>query len=47
MDLDPKIRMVTICDSDGRIMFTDHRPGLKNLLSNDESKRALEMALKV
>lgn len=46
MDLDPKIRMVTICDSDGKIMFTDHRSGVRNLLSNDESKKSLEMAVK-
>jgi hypothetical protein len=46
MDLDPKIRMVTICDADGKIMFTDHRPGVRNLLSNDESKKSLEMAVR-
>jgi hypothetical protein len=46
MDLEPKIRMVTICDSDGKILFTDHRPGVTNLLSNEESKKSLEMAVK-
>lgn len=46
MGLDPKIRMVTICDSDGKIMFTDHRPGVTNLLSNEESKKSLDMAVK-
>jgi hypothetical protein len=46
MDLDPKIRMVTICDPDGKILFTDHRPGVTNLLSNDESKKSLDMAVK-
>jgi hypothetical protein len=45
MKLDPKIRMVTICDSNGKIMFTDHRPGVTNLLSPEESKKSLEMAV--
>jgi hypothetical protein len=46
LDFDPKIRLVTICDTDGKILFTDHRPGVTNLLTNDESKRSLEMAVK-
>lgn len=45
MNLDPKIRMVTICDSSGKIMFSDHRSGVTNLLSPDESKKSLEMAV--
>jgi hypothetical protein len=45
MKLDPKIRMVTICDSNGKIMFTDHKPGVTNLLSPEESKKSLEMAV--
>lgn len=45
MNLDPKIRMVTICDSNGRIMFSDHKPGVTNLLTPDESKKSLEMAV--
>ena len=45
MKLDPKIRMVTICDSSGKIMFSDHRPGVTNLLTPDESKKSLEMAV--
>jgi hypothetical protein len=45
MKLDPNIRLVTICDLDGKIMFSDHRPGVSNLLSTDESKRSLEMAV--
>jgi hypothetical protein len=44
MNLDPKIRLVTICDTNGKIMFSDHRPGVMNLLSPEESKRSLEMA---
>ena len=46
MDFDPKIRLVTICDMDGKIMFTDHRSGVTNLLSNDESRKSLDMAVR-
>ena len=45
MNLDPKIRMVTICDSSGKIMFSDHKPGVTNLLTLDQSKKSLEMAV--
>jgi hypothetical protein len=45
MNLDPKIRMVTICDSSGKIMFSDHKPGVTNLLTPDESMKSLEMAV--
>ena len=45
MNLDPKIRMVTICDLSGKIMFSDHKPGITNLLTPDESKKSLEMAV--
>jgi hypothetical protein len=45
MNLDQKIRLVTICDSNGKIMFSDHRPGVINLLSPEESKKSLEMAV--
>lgn len=45
MKLDPNVRMATICDSNGKIMFSDHRPGVSNLLSPEESKKSLEMAI--
>lgn len=45
MNLDPNIRLVTICDMNGNIKFADYRAGVKNLLSPDESKRSLEMAI--
>jgi hypothetical protein len=45
MGLDRNIRMVTICDIDGKIMFSDHRPGVGNLLTPDESRKSLEMAV--
>src|SRR5919108_607755 len=43
--LDRNIRMVTICDTDGKIMYSDHRPGVTNLLTPDESRKSLEMAV--
>jgi hypothetical protein len=45
LSLDGNIRMVTLCDTDGKIMFSDHRPGVTNLLTPDESKKSLEMAV--
>ena len=45
MNLDPNIRLVTICDISGNIKFSDHKPGVSNLLSPEESKRSLEMAI--
>ena len=37
--------MVTICDTEGKIMHSDHRPGVTNLLTSDESRKSLEMAV--
>ncbi|MFL6410049.1 MAG: hypothetical protein ACJ71K_02255 [Nitrososphaeraceae archaeon] len=45
MNSDPKIRLVTICDSNGKIMHSDHRKGVQNLLSPEESKKSLELAV--
>ena len=45
MNIDPMIRLVTICDLNGNIVFYRHREGVQNLLSNDESKRSLKMAM--
>jgi hypothetical protein len=45
MKIDPKIRLVTICDLNGKIMYSDHRQGVKNLLSPQESKKSLELAV--
>jgi hypothetical protein len=43
--IDPKIRLVTICDSSGRVMYSQHREGIKNLLTPEESKQSLELAV--
>ena len=45
MNMDPKIRLVTICNNDGMIMSSVHREGAQNLLSQEESKKSLELAL--
>ena len=45
MNIDSKIRLVTICDINGKVMFSDHRQGVKNLLSPEESKESLELAV--
>jgi hypothetical protein len=45
MNTDPKIRLVTICDSNGKIMYSEHREGVQNLLSPEESKKSLELAV--
>ena len=45
MDTDPNIRLVTICDPNGKVMHSGHREGVKNLLTQDESKRSLELAV--
>ena len=43
MNMDPKIRLVTICDNNGKIMSSVHREGVQNLLSQEESKKSLEL----
>lgn len=45
ISIDPKIRMVTICDMNGKIMFSDHKSGVVNLLNPEESKKSLQMAI--
>ena len=45
MNTDPKIRLITICDSNGKILHSEHREGVQNLLSPEESKKSLELAV--
>ena len=42
ISIDPTIRLVTICDANGRIMYSRHREGVKNLLTEQESKKSLK-----
>ena len=45
MNIDPRIRLVTICDNDGKIMYSFHRESVNNLLTPEESKKSLELAV--
>jgi hypothetical protein len=45
MDIDPKIRLVTISDIDGKVMYSDYREGIDNFLTLEESKKSLELAV--
>jgi hypothetical protein len=45
MNLDPKIRLITVCDINGKIMYSDYREGTENLLSPEESKGSLKLAI--
>jgi len=45
INIDTKIRLVTICDANGQIMYSRHREGVQNLLSKEESKKSLELAM--
>jgi hypothetical protein len=45
VNIDPNIRLVTICDSEGKTMYSRHRQGVENLLTPEESKKSLEMAM--
>lgn len=45
MNIDAGIRLVTICDSYGRVVYSEHREGVKNLLTPEESKESLELAV--
>ena len=46
MDLDPLIRLVTICDMDGKILLSHHRRGVVNLLTPEESRKSMDMAVR-
>ena len=45
MSLDPKIRFATIFDMNGKVMFSGHRNGVENLLTPEESKKSLQLAI--
>jgi hypothetical protein len=45
VNIDPNIRQVAICDSEGKMMYSRHHDGVKNLLTPEESKKSLEMAM--
>jgi hypothetical protein len=45
MNIDPSIRLVTICDISGKIKYSDHRHGVTNILTPEESKKSLKLAI--
>lgn len=45
MALDPKIRFATIFDMDGNVKISGNRPGVTNLLTPEESKKSLQLAI--
>jgi hypothetical protein len=45
MDIDQKIRLVTIWDTDGKMMYSDYPEGIENLLTVGESKKSLKLAV--
>jgi hypothetical protein len=47
MKIDPKIRFATICNMNGKIVYSGHRKGVKNLLTPKESRRSLRQAVTI
>lgn len=47
MKVDQKIRFATICNMNGKIMYSGHRKGVKNLLNRKESRMSLQQAVKI
>jgi hypothetical protein len=45
INIDRNIRLVTICDSGGSTMYSRHSEGVKNLLTAEESKKSIAMAM--
>jgi hypothetical protein len=46
MSMDPNVRFVTIFDTkEEKPVFSEHKSGVTNLLSKDESKESLQLAI--
>ena len=45
MDIDPKIRFVTIIDMEGRLMAGGQREGVSNYLSPEEEQQSIRHAI--
>ena len=45
INIDPNIRLVTICDSEGNPIYSRHGEDVKNLLTPEESKKSIQMAM--
>ena len=46
LDLSPSVRVATICDMKGKLVFTARRKAVKNMLSPTESKNSLRVSAK-
>jgi hypothetical protein len=44
MKTDPRVRFLTIFDTNGEIVYTGHREGVQNILSPEESMKSLQQA---
>ena len=44
LGLSPSVRVATICDMHGKLVFTGRRKTVKNLLSHAESKNSLRIS---
>jgi len=47
MKIDPKIRFATICNMTGKVGYSGHRKGVKNLLTPKESRESLRQAVNI
>ncbi|MDE1829243.1 MAG: hypothetical protein KGI25_02860 [Thaumarchaeota archaeon] len=45
MAIDPKIRFATIFNMKGDVLYSEHRKGVENFLSPEESKKSLQLAI--
>ena len=45
INIDPKIRSVTICDTNGKTMYSRHSQNAEDLLTSEENKKSLELAM--
>jgi hypothetical protein len=47
MKIDPKVRFATVSSMNGKIIYTGHRKGVKNLLTPKESRTSLRQAVTI
>jgi len=46
LKVSPSVRVVTVCDLNGKLLYTAHAKRVKNVLSNKESRDSLKNAAK-
>jgi hypothetical protein len=47
MAIDPKIRFATISNMNGKVVYSGHRRGVKNLLTPQQSRESLRQAVTI